>query len=186
MANFADIWLDLPISRECNNADKHREAGYKICRHDACAKRDSPTAQRGIRTRGGSETVGTNYSKKSIQILGVLGENAFNIMFSRTYKSEDTMRMIDHVYKKIRKVVHAARQYRFQQQSQSEKSRGGHERRGGAKYNLPHTPQLNPIEPQRLVVKGAVGGTYFGDFQSMQIAIRNAMERGGNARGAPA
>ena len=46
------------------------------------------------------------------------------------------------------------------------------------KYTLPHTPQLNPIEPQWLVVKGAVGGAYFGDFESMQLCIARALERG--------
>lgn len=80
--------------------DEYRKAGYKICCYDACAKKDSPTAQRGIRARGGAETVGTNYSKKSMQMLGVLGENTLDIIFSRTYKSEDTVRMIDHVHKK--------------------------------------------------------------------------------------
>lgn len=37
---------------------------------------------------------GTNYSKNSI--LGALEEDTLDIIFSRTYKSENTIRMIDH------------------------------------------------------------------------------------------
>ena len=158
--------------------DRYREAGYKICCFDACAKKDSPTAQRGIRTRGGTETVRTNYSKKSIQILGVLGENTLDIIFSRTYKSEDTMCMLDHVHKKYGKV------YCLMDNAGANNSAKvkDHVRDMGGdvvlKYTLPHTPQLNPIEMQWLVIKGAVGGTYFGDFESMQKAIKQALERG--------
>ena len=158
--------------------DKYREVGYKICCFDACAKKDSPTAQRGIRRRGGTEIVRTNHSKKSIQILGVLGENTLDIIFSRTYKSEDTMCMIDHIHKKYGKVyclMDNAGANKSVKVMNHEKSMNGDV---VLKYILPHTPQLNPIEMQWLVVKGAVGGTYFGDFESMQKAIKCALERG--------
>ena len=157
--------------------DKHREAGYKICCYDACAKKDSPTAQRGIRTRGGTETVRTNYSKKGIQILGVLGENTLDIMFSHADKSEDTIRMIDHVHKKYGKLHILLDNAGANKSTKVKNHVEGMNGEVVLKYNLPHTPQLNPIEPQWLVMKGAVGGTYFGDFESMQIAIKNALER---------
>ena len=158
--------------------DEHREAGYKICCYDACAKKDSPTAQRGIRTRGGSETVSTNYSKKSLQILGVLGEKTLDILFSHTYKSEDTIRMIDHVHEKYGKLYilldNAGANTSMKVKNHVKDMNGDIV----LKYTLPHTPQLNPIEPQWLVIKGAVGGAYFGDFESMQRCIARALERG--------
>ena len=165
--------------------DEHREAGYKICSYDACAKKDSPTAQRGIRTRGGSETVSTNYSKKSIQILGVLGENTLDIMFSRTYKLEDTIRMIDHVYKKYGKLYILLDNAGA---NSSAKVKNYVEDMNGEvvlKYNLPHTPQLNPIEPQWLVIKGAVGGAYFGDFKGHADRHKECLGAGGDTGGAP-
>ena len=158
--------------------DKYREAGYKICCFDVCAKRDSPTAQRGLRTRGGTETVRTNYSKKGIHIFGVLGENTLDIIFSHTYKSDDTIRMLDHVREKYGKVYclmdNAGANKSFTVQKRVRDMKGDMV----LKYTLPHTPQLNPIEMQWLVVKGAVGGTYFGDFASMQKTIKQALERG--------
>ena len=74
--------------------DEYRRKGYHICCYDACAVTDSPTALRGIRTRGGTNTVGTNYSKESIQMLGVLEEDTLDILFSRTYKSDYTIRIV--------------------------------------------------------------------------------------------
>lgn len=158
--------------------DEYRKAGYRILCYDACAKMDSPTARRGIRTRGGTETVNTNYSKKSIQMLGMLGENTLDILFSHTYKSEDTIRMIDHIHRKYGKsyiLMDNAGANKSAKVKDHVKDMGGDI---VLKYTLPHTPQLNPIEPQWSSIKGAVGGTYFGDFEHMQIAIKHALERG--------
>ena len=99
-------------------------------------------------------------------------------MFSETYNSGDTIRMIKHVHEKYEKVYcvldnagpnTAAAVLKYAVES------------GGdvvLKYILPYTPQLNPIEPQWAAIKGGVGGTYFGDFGSMQTCIKDALENG--------
>ena len=64
--------------REATRRDQmeYRKRGYKVLCFDACAKTDSPSARRGIRTRGGSDTVSTNHSKKSIRCRGCWGGDA--------------------------------------------------------------------------------------------------------------
>ena len=68
---------------------------------------------------------------------------------------------------------------RIQKQGDEQVQRDGRPRAGVVlRYTLPHTPKLNPIEPQWAAIKGGVGGTYFGDFGSMQICIKKALENG--------
>ena len=166
--------------REATRRDQmeYRKRGYKVLCFDACAKTDSPSARRGIRTRGGSDTVSTNHSKKSIQMLGMLGDETLDLMFSKTYNSGDTLRMIRHVHKKYEKVYCLMDNAGSNTAADVLKYAAGS---GGGvvlRYILPHTPQLNPIEPQWAAIKGGVDGTYFGDFGSMQICIKKALENG--------
>ena len=167
--------------REATKRDQmeHRKRGYKVLCFDACAKTDSPAARRGIRTRGGSDTVSTNHSKKSIQMLGMLGEGTLDhLMFSKTYNSGDTLRMIRHVHKKYEKIYCLMDNAGSNTAADVLKYAAGS---GGGVvpgHTLPHTPQLNPIEPQWAAIRGSVGGTYFGDFGSMQICIKKALENG--------
>ena len=157
---------------------EHRKRGHTVLCFEACAKTRSPSARRGIRTRGGSDTVSTNHSRKGMQMLGMPGDGTLDLMFSETYNSGDTMRMIRHVHKKYEKVYcmrdnagpnTAAAVLKYAAES------GGD---AVLRHILPYTPQLSPIGPQWAATKGGVGGTYFGDFGSMQRCIRDALENG--------
>lgn len=157
---------------------EYRKKGYTICCFDACAKTNSPTAKRGIRVRGGTDTVRTNHSKKSIQMLGILADQTLDIIFSNSYKSDDTIRMLEHARKKYKKI------YCIMDNAGANRSIAvkDHVANSGRdiviKYTLPHTPQLNPIELQWSCVKGCVDGIYFESFEAMQQYIKNALESG--------
>lgn len=84
--------------------DKYRQEGYHICCFDACGITNAPAARRGIRTRGGTDTVDANSSKKRIQMLGLLGVDTLDMMFSNAYKSGDTIRMFKHTREKHEKI----------------------------------------------------------------------------------
>lgn len=92
--------------REATRQDQmeHRKRGYAVLCFDACAKTDSPAAKQGIRTRGGSDTISTNHSKKSIQMLGMLGDETLDLVFSDTYRSGDTIRMLARALGKYDKI----------------------------------------------------------------------------------
>ena len=158
--------------------DEYRQKGHHMCCYDACAVTDSPTAQRGIRTRGGTDTVGTNYSKESIQMLGVLGEDTLEVLFSTTYKSDDTIRMLEHVRTKYGKLYCILDNAGANKSGDVKRYVAGTNGDVVLKYILPHTPQLNPIELQWCVTKGGTGGAYHGDFDALQLCIKEALENG--------
>lgn len=99
-------------------------------------------------------------------------------MFRETYKSDDTIQMLEHARKKYGKVYCLLDNFGSNTATAVLK----HVADSGGdivlRYTLPHTPQLNPIEPQWAAVKGGVGSTYFGDFASMQQCIKDALENG--------
>ena len=53
--------------------------GRHVAAIDACTLRDSPASRRGLRHRGGHDTVSVNYSKKSTHVFGALVENTLKI-----------------------------------------------------------------------------------------------------------
>ena len=57
--------------------------GYKIVFVDFAGFADSPASRRGIRRRGGRDTVRTNCSKKTVKVAGALGKGTLDVQFPR-------------------------------------------------------------------------------------------------------
>lgn len=157
---------------------EYQKQGYVVCCFDACAKTNSPTAKRGIRVRGGTDTVSTNYSKKSVQMLGILGDHTLDMMFSNSYKSEDTIRILEHARKKYGRiycVMDNAGANKSATVKNYVKSTNGDV---VVRHTLPYTPQVNPIELQWSSIKGFADGIYFENFEKMQQYIKTALKSG--------
>ena len=60
---------------------KYDSEHYKVVCVDAAAFVDAPSSMRGIRVKGGKDTVTINFSKKSIKIIGALGQDTFDMQF---------------------------------------------------------------------------------------------------------
>ena len=54
---------------------------YKVVCVDATAFVDAPSSARGIRVKGGKDTVTINFSKKSIKIIGAVVLGTLDIQF---------------------------------------------------------------------------------------------------------
>ena len=66
---------------------------------DAATIQDSPSSKRGLRRRGGRDTVGVNYSRKSTNILGALGNGALHIEYHDNLKADSYISLIENVVK---------------------------------------------------------------------------------------
>ena len=69
------------IKKAAKTAARWRTEGRKVVSLDAASIRDSPSARRGLRKRGGNDTVTTNCSRMSTHIIGDLSNGALDIKF---------------------------------------------------------------------------------------------------------
>ena len=67
---------------------KYDSRHYKLLCFDAAGFVDAPSSSRGIRLKGGKDTVQINYPKKSFQIIGALGQGTLDIQFHEKVNSE--------------------------------------------------------------------------------------------------
>ena len=111
-------------------------------------------------------------------MLGMLGDDTLHMMFSHTYNSDDTIRMLNYVlkiYGKYYCIMDNAGANKSAKIAKYVAESGGNII---LRYILPHTPQLNSIEPQWDAVKSGIGGTYYGSFEKMQQSVKKALENG--------
>ena len=66
--------------------------------------RDRLRAARGIRRRGGRETVPVNHSKRSIHMIGALGDYTLAIQFHDNLTVASYVELIKHLHRRYRKV----------------------------------------------------------------------------------
>ena len=59
---------------------EHDRNGFKTVFIDFAGFADSPVSRRGIRRRGGRDTVKTNCSKKTLKVAGALGKGTLDIV----------------------------------------------------------------------------------------------------------
>ena len=151
--------------------------GRHVVAIDACTLRDSPASRRGLRRRGGYETVSINYSKKSTHVFGALGKNTLKIDFPDGLSAEDYIEFQEDLVKTYGKVGIVA----DNAGALTCKAMKEHiAQTNGAVEMLhipPHTPQLNPIEVQWREIKAAIADLFFGDMDKMQNTIKRMLDK---------
>ena len=138
---------------------------------DAASLQDSPTSRRGLRRKGGKDTVSTNYSKKSIHLIGVLGDGTLDLQFHENLKAENYVAAFEYArrrHKKIGIITDNAGPLRSKvMQDYIDSTNGDVE----IVYLPAHTPQLNPIEIQWREIKAAIADIFFDGLDKMRDAI---------------
>ena len=75
--------LEEYVGRTVEAVKRHDGEGFKILFLDTAGVVDSPASKRGIRRRGGRETVPINHSKKSVKIVGALAWVRWTCSFTK-------------------------------------------------------------------------------------------------------
>ena len=146
---------------------------------DAAAFVDSPASRRGIRRRGGRDTVKINYSKQSIKIIGALGKDTLDLQFHENLATENVIKLLDEIrekYGKVFVIMDNVSAHKSMKMNEYVEGTGGSVVRW---FLPPHTPQQNPIEIQWREFKRAVADTFFGGFDKLEeriIAMVDAKE----------
>ena len=78
--------------------------GRTVVAADAATLRDSPVSRRGIRRRGGMETVPANHSKQSIHMIGALKDGTLDLQFHDDLSAESCIDLVDHLRRRYGKV----------------------------------------------------------------------------------
>ena len=68
------------MAETARQVKEHDRNGLKIAFIDLAGFADSPASRRGIRRRGGRDTVKTNCSKKTLKVAGALGKGTLDIV----------------------------------------------------------------------------------------------------------
>ena len=58
---------------------------------------DAPSSMRGIRVKGGKDTVQINFSKKSIKIIGALGQGTFDMQFHQKTDAQSVIAFLEYL-----------------------------------------------------------------------------------------
>ena len=128
--------------------------------------------------RGGHETIQVTYAKKSVKLVGALGNGWFHIAIVASVNSTTVQKFMDGLIEKVGKVAavmdNAACHHSNATDKYEADSRGMFER-----IFLPaHTPQLNPIETLWRDLKRALAGGCFGSVEDLQAAIFDIVNNG--------
>ena len=65
---------------------------------------DSPASRRGIRRRGGRDTVRTNCSKKTVKVAGALGKGTLDVQFHESANTESAVALLEYLRRRYGKV----------------------------------------------------------------------------------
>ena len=91
--------LEEYVGRTVEAVKRHDGEGFKILFLDTAGVVDSPASKRGIRRRGGRETVPINHSKKSVKIVGALGMGTLDMQFHEKANSESVIALLEYTVK---------------------------------------------------------------------------------------
>ena len=83
---------------------KYDSEHYKVVCVDAAAFVDAPSSTRGIRIKGGKDTVQINFSKKSIKTIGVLGRGTFDMQFHQKTDADSVIALLEYLRYRYGKV----------------------------------------------------------------------------------
>ena len=151
---------------------------YKVVCVDAAAFVDAPLSTRGIRVKGGKDTVQINFSKKSIKIIGALGLGTFDMQFYQKTDADSVIALLEYLryrYGKVFVILDNAAAHTGRQMDEYIKSTKGDV---VLWFLPPRTPQHNPIEIQWSEIRRAVADIFFGGLDELQKRIRQLLHSG--------
>lgn len=166
------------IEKGRTTAARWRAEGRTVVAVDAATLRDSPVSRKGIRRRGGRETVPVNHSKQSIHMIGALGDGTLDLQFHDNLTAASYVELVKHLHRRYGKVGIMADNAGALTGRDMRKCLGD---TGGDVEILhlpPHTPQLNPIEVEWREIKAAIADIFFGGLDKMRDAIRRMIRNG--------
>ena len=120
---------------------------------------------------GGHETIPTSWSKKSVRLIGVLGQGWFHIAIVDSTNSDTLKEFLDTVREKTRKIAIVMDNVSYHK---SVKTRQYVKDSGGdivCAFLPKYTPQLNPIETLWRDLKRALAGSYFESIDELKATI---------------
>lgn len=127
---------------------------------------------------GGRETIPMSWSKKSVRLIGVLGEGWFHIAIVESANSKTLRSFLNRVRESVGNVAAVmdnVSYHKSQDMDEYERDSGG----GLVRIFLPkYTPQLNPIEVLWRDLKRALAGGYFDSMDELKAAILEIVEGG--------
>lgn len=127
---------------------------------------------------GGHETIPMSWSKKSVRLMGVLGDGWFHIAIVDSTNSETLKSYIDKVREgmsNVAVVLDNASSHKSQTMNEYERDSNG----GMVRIFLPkYTPQLNPIEVLWRDLKRALAGNYFDSIDDLKATITGIVNNG--------
>ena len=159
------------IEKARHTTTRWNKEGRMVLAIDAATIRDSPVSRRGLRRRGGKDTVPINYSKKSLHIIGALGDGTLDIQFHGNLKADSYVDLIEYARRRHKKIGIIAdnasaltgntmKDYVYCTDDAVE-----------ILHIPPHTPQLNPIETEWREVRTAIADIFFGGLDKMRDMI---------------
>ena len=153
--------------------------GYAVVCMDSAGFVNSPAAARGLYPIGGRKVIRTNFSKKSIQITGAIGEGKADIQFSDSVNTDNTIAMLKQIHRKRGKtfvILDNASPHRSGRVKEYVESTNGDI---VLWYLLPHLPTHNPIEIFWRDLKRAIKSRYYeGGFKQMRKSIGRLVRDG--------
>ena len=159
-------------------AARWRAEGRTVVAIDAATLRDSPVSRRGIRRRGGRETVPINHSKQSLHMIGALGDGTLDLQFHDDLSAGSYIELVEHLcrcYEKVGIIADNAGALTGKDMRKCLEDAGG----DVEMLHLPaHTPQLNPIKVEWREIKAAIANIFFGSREKMRDAIRRMIRNG--------
>ena len=159
-------------------AARWRAEGRMVVAVDAATLRDSPVSRKGIRRRGGRETVPVNYSKQSIHMIGALGDGTLELQFHDNLTAASYVDLVKHLHRRYGKegiIADNAGALTGRDMRKCLDDTGGDVE---ILHLPPHTPQLNPIEVEWREIKAAIADIFFGGLDKMRDAIRRMIRNG--------
>ena len=181
-----------PVPYNCATPEKQEEYVCKTVRMlkkyscmrckavwvDAAAFVDAPSSARGLRAIGGKDTVQINFSKKSIKIIGALGQGTLDIQFHQKTDAQSVIALLEYLRRKYGRVFAAldnASAHTGKEMSDYIESTKGDV---VLWFLPPRTPQHNPIEIQWSEIRRAVADIFFGGLDELQKRIRQLLHSG--------
>ena len=125
---------------------------------------------------GGRETIPMSWSKKSVHLIGVLGNGWFFIAMVDSANSETLKKFLDRVRNKVGDIVIIMDNVSYHK-SATMNDYVNDSNGGVVRILLPkYTPQLNPIEMLWRDLKHALAGSYFDSVDELKAAITKIVQ----------
>ena len=145
--------------------------GRVVLAVDAATLRDSSTSRRGLRRRGGKAIVRTNHSKKSIHLIGALGDGTLDLQFHGDLKAGSYTSLVEYARRRHEKIGIITDNAGALTGKTMRDYISGTDGAVEMVHIPPHTPQLNPIEIQWREIRAAIADIFFGGLDKMRDAI---------------